>query len=203
MKPEKWLEEYQEQDIETYQAGFELKIFLPIANSDNFICKICEPLREITLPKTNQESWIYHMNSQLHTNQLEIFCKGHQDQLKKLKQTINEATLKFKKGKVDPDWLQRRQKQIDYGKNTLAYEQYIVQVPKLERPYNLPNTPDKKKNYSRRQWDGSIKAWKLQLNAWYDTKKETKDWEIDTKNPRISKNLTKSPKKSPQKFIGR
>ena len=136
-------------------------------------------------------------------NQLEIFCKGHQDQLKKLKQTINEATLKFKKGKVDPDWLQRRQKQIDYGKNTLAYEQYIVQVPKLERPYNLPNTPDKKKNYSRRQWDGSIKAWKLQLNAWYDTKKETKDWEIDTKNPRISKNLTKSPKKSPQKFIGR
>ena len=203
MRPENWLGEYLEQDIETYQAGFEFKIFLPFPNSDHFICKICEPHREIRLPKTNQDSWIHHMNCQLHTNQLEIFCKGHMDQLKKLKQTIKEATLKFKEGKVDPEELQRRQKTIDFGKNTLAYKQYIVQVPKKGRPYNLPNTPNKKKNYSRRQWDGSIKAWKLQLYAWYDTKKETKDREIDNENAGISENLTKfpigvwDPKKSP------
>ena len=126
MRPENWLGEYLEQDIETYQAGFEFKIFLPIPNSDHFICKICEPHREIRLPKTNQDSWIHHMNCQLHTNQLEIFCKGHMDQLKKLKQTIKEATLKFKEGKVDPEELERRQKTIDYGKKTLAYKQNII-----------------------------------------------------------------------------
>ena len=98
-----------------------------------------------------------------------------------------EATSKFKEGVVDPEELQRRQKTIDYGKNTLAYKQYIAQVPKSERrPYNLPNTPNKNKNHSRRQWDGSIKAWKLQLHAWYNTVKEAKEFPIGVWDPKKS-----------------
>ena len=187
MRLENWLEEYLEQNIETYQAGYGLKIFLPIPDSDHFTCRICEPVREIRLQKTNQDSWINHMNCQLHMDQLEIFCNGHMDQLEKLKQTINEATLKFREEEVDPDVLERRQKQIDYGKNTLAYKQYIDQVPKPERrPYNLPNTPNKKKKHSRRQWDGSIKAWKLQLYAWYATMNETKEFPIGVWDPEMS-----------------
>merc|ERR1712018_762367 len=71
---------------------------------------------------------------------------------------------------TDPIVLERRQKQIDYGKNTLAYDEYIKKVPKINRAYFLPRTPDKTIKYSRRQWDGLIKAWKLQIHSWNQDK---------------------------------
>ena len=67
---------------------------------------------------------------------------------------------------TDPVILERRQKQIDYGKNTLDYDTYSKKVPKETRPYFLPKTPEKNLKYSRRQWDGSIKAWKLRVHDW-------------------------------------
>ena len=71
------------QEIETFQVGAEssFKVFLPIGNSDSFLCKVCEPLREIQLPKTNRDGWISHINSKMHRNQLKFFCKWHEDQL--------------------------------------------------------------------------------------------------------------------------
>lgn len=67
---------------------------------------------------------------------------------------------------TDPIILERRQKQIDYGKNGLAYDRYTAAVSKESRPYYMPRTPDKYVKYSRRQWDGLVKAWKLQIHAW-------------------------------------
>jgi len=73
---------------------------------------------------------------------------------------------KPKEKEFDADVLARRQKQIDYGKNSIAYDNYVNKVPKDKRSFNLPRTPDKNLKYSRRQWDGLIKAWKLQIHSW-------------------------------------
>ena len=42
---------------------------------------------------------------------------------------------------TDPVVLERRRKQISYGKNTLAYDNYLENVPKNRRAYDMPRTP--------------------------------------------------------------
>lgn len=68
---------------------------------------------------------------------------------------------------ADPSILQRRQKQIDYGKNTEAYERYVEMIPKSERTREHPRTPNKYGKYSRRAFDGLVKIWRKQLH-YYD-----------------------------------
>ncbi|ODN01132.1 Histone RNA hairpin-binding protein [Orchesella cincta] len=66
----------------------------------------------------------------------------------------------------DPQVLLRRQKQIDYGKSTVGYHNYLDAVPKAKRSIKQPETPDKFQVCSRRSWDGQIKIWRLLLHSW-------------------------------------
>uniref|UniRef100_A0A1Q3EVT4 Putative histone rna hairpin-binding protein n=1 Tax=Culex tarsalis TaxID=7177 RepID=A0A1Q3EVT4_CULTA len=65
----------------------------------------------------------------------------------------------------DIEILVRRQKQIDYGKNTLGYENYLRQVPKEQRTKEHPKTPPKHIKYSRRAWDGLVRVWRKKLHC--------------------------------------
>ncbi|XP_018568654.1 histone RNA hairpin-binding protein [Anoplophora glabripennis] len=66
----------------------------------------------------------------------------------------------------DPLTLSRRQKQIDFGKNTTGYDNYINTVPRNERKREDPQTPNKFVKYSRRGWDGLIKQWRIKLHKY-------------------------------------
>lgn len=77
----------------------------------------------------------------------------------------------------DPIVLRRRQKQIDYGKNTLGYQNYLETIPKLARARDHPRTPRKGVKYSRRSWDQQIKLWRIKLHS-YDPKPEGEQIDI-------------------------
>lgn len=72
----------------------------------------------------------------------------------------------------DPEVISRRQKQIDYGKNTIGYQNYVKKVPRIKRTKEDPKTPNKNLNYSRRSWDQQIKLWRIKLHS-YDPPSST------------------------------
>eukprot|EP00899_Mesostigma_viride_P012443 jgi/Mesvir1/2119/Mv16647-RA.1 len=67
---------------------------------------------------------------------------------------------------TDPQRLSQRQKQIDYGKNTIAYARYLKEVPRHHRRRSDPATPDKSRGISKRCFDGLVRAWRRKLHQW-------------------------------------
>lgn len=67
---------------------------------------------------------------------------------------------------TDPRRLEQRQKQIDYGKNTVGYQAYLTAIPKNKRRRENPKTPNKHQSCSKRSWDGQIRKWRRSLHLY-------------------------------------
>jgi histone RNA hairpin-binding protein len=90
----------------------------------------------------------------------------------------SSSRIRFGEVEADMDVLRRRQKQLDYGKNTVGYQNYTERVPRPQRTKEDPNTPDKFRVYSRRSWDQLIKIWRQKLHA-YDPNDGANDPEME------------------------
>ncbi|EFA78727.1 histone RNA hairpin-binding protein [Heterostelium album PN500] len=76
----------------------------------------------------------------------------------------NLPTIITSQKESDPVKLKTRQKDIDFGKNTIGYDNYIAQIPRHKREKQHPRTPDKYQRCSRRSWAGQIKKWRKELH---------------------------------------
>lgn len=80
--------------------------------------------------------------------------------------------IKEEEKEDDPKKIAYRKKQIEIGKNTVAYQCYIQAVPKHKRKVHRkgypidPVTPDINKKCSKRCFDGLLKSWRRQLHKW-------------------------------------
>jgi hypothetical protein len=75
--------------------------------------------------------------------------------------------LSAKPRETDSTRLSSRQKQLDIGKNTPGYRNYIEMVPKEAREKGHPRTPNKNQVCSKRSWDGQVRKWRRMLH-FYD-----------------------------------
>lgn len=57
----------------------------------------------------------------------------------------------------------QRQKQIDYGKNTIAYDRFVAMRPREQRVRGDPMTPIAKQKCSKRSFAGQVTSWKKKV----------------------------------------
>jgi hypothetical protein len=68
---------------------------------------------------------------------------------------------------TDPHRISQRQRQIDFGKNTIGYQRLCEVYPaKQLRPKTAPRTPDVHKKCSKRAFDGLVRQWRRHLHEW-------------------------------------
>ncbi|KAN0021900.1 hypothetical protein ACTFIU_004045 [Dictyostelium citrinum] len=106
---------------------------------------------------------------------------------KKLNFVSLPSVLKNQK-ETDEEKIKQRQKQIDFGKNTIGYDNYIQKVPKDKRDRSHPRTPDKYQKCSRRSWLGQVKIWRKALHKFDPNKSDNDDSDIDYDNDQDNHN---------------
>ncbi|XP_025889936.1 histone RNA hairpin-binding protein-like isoform X3 [Nothoprocta perdicaria] len=131
----------------------------------------CSPISEYSKPLSSCSDWESRIEE----------GKTMRTSNKKMTNSVSNDSPNPVERETDEVVLRRRQKQINFGKNTLAYDRYIKEVPKNQRiPGVHPRTPNKFKKYSRRSWDQQIRLWKIALHAWDPPQEES--WDLQPVN---------------------
>lgn len=82
---------------------------------------------------------------------------------------------------TDDHRLAQRQKQIDYGKNTIAYDKFIAARPRHMRKHGDPMTPLVHQKCSKRSFVGQVISWRKKVYSYAD-KIDNKNGKSDDKN---------------------
>ena len=67
--------------------------------------------------------------------------------------------------------IEKRQRQIDIGKSSTGYQNYIQKIPKdsrVEGEVRHPTTPNKNEQISKRRFDAKMSDWRRVLHLWDD-----------------------------------
>ncbi|KAL5108502.1 hypothetical protein TcWFU_001567 [Taenia crassiceps] len=83
--------------------------------------------------------------------------------------------------------LLRRQRDIDVGKTTEKYAEYVLKIPKPEREKHHPRTPNKFRVVSRRGWDGMIRKWRKDIHN-YENLNSDETWHSLASDVSVSSN---------------
>ncbi|XP_017140592.1 histone RNA hairpin-binding protein isoform X2 [Drosophila miranda] len=151
----------------------EVKLELEVGGNRGMAFEFLDDVNET--PPTNENSRSNSPNSSLSSGNgdanpksKQSKFKGHKEEKRVRHNSYTSSTSSSSSfTEADPAVLSRRQKQIDYGKNTAAYERYTEMVPKATRSREDPRTPNKYGKYSRRAFDGLVKIWRKSLH-FYD-----------------------------------
>ncbi|MCO5588683.1 hypothetical protein L7F22_042642 [Adiantum nelumboides] len=174
------------------------------------ICGFLEGDENRTLPKpVSGNDSLVESHLRLEDNDCRLAAKlkvsSNKAEAKTLSRVFVDVTNTFEipdtpavKGTEEDDAhrLSQRQRQVDFGKNTLGYERYIELVPRCKRKLRDPQTPNPKQVCSKRSWDGQVRKWRRLLHV-YDPphehgEEEAENFSSDMSSLRKDVDITRS-----------
>jgi hypothetical protein len=118
------------------------------------------PIRNLASSHPSPKSTIKATNNM--NSPLSSSVKG----ISSVKSNSSPNTARRTPSPLDAHRISQRQKQINYGHNTVGYLRYMLMVPRECRTPENPRTPKKEQACSKRSWDGQLKKWRRELHLW-------------------------------------
>jgi hypothetical protein len=168
------------------------------------VCRECRNLRKTTIEKRSATTSSHGKNINISApseiskgekrrndgeeNNIKPERDSSNNQDSKRIRTDSNRDLFDKERETDPVRIEQRLKQIQYGYNSAAYDNYTASVPKSKRIFgddNHPRTPDAYAVQSKRAFEGRIKKWRRDLHKWDlpGSKDEPDEFGSETKEP--------------------
>jgi hypothetical protein len=99
----------------------------------------------------------------------------------------------------------KRQRQIDIGKSSIGYQNYIQKVPKeirIKGEIRHPTTPNKNEQISKRRFDGKMSDWRRTLHLWDDVNVNPMEISIENVASNVSPRTEQKKSKAGQQLLG-